>query len=58
MKKAEIQSKPMTRRVKTGQQMADALIDMIHMMYQRQTALGVLDALIGRLRKRREEFSQ
>jgi len=48
----------MTRRVRTGQQTADALIEMIHMMYQKQTALGVLDALIGQLQKRREEFSK
>lgn len=46
----------MTRREKAGRQMADALIEWIHMMYQKETARGVLTALIKRLEERRGEF--
>lgn len=46
----------MTRREKAGCQMADALIEWIHMMYNRPTARGVLKALINRLEKRKDEF--
>ena len=45
-----------TRRVLAGKRMADALIEWIHMMYQKQTACGVLKALIERLRERQGEF--
>jgi len=46
----------MTRRQKAGERMADALIEFIHMMYQKQTARGVLAALIKRLQERVSEF--
>lgn len=46
----------MTRREKAGIQMADALIEFIHMMYNVNTAQGVLSALINRLQKRYLEF--
>jgi len=36
--------------------MADALIEFIHMMYQKKTARGVLFALMFRLRDRLKEF--
>lgn len=45
-----------TRRTLAGKQMADSLIEWIHMMYQKQTARGVLKALIERLRERQGEF--
>lgn len=48
----------MTRRQKTGIQMADALIEFIHMMYNKNTAIGVLNALIIRLEIRRIEFQE
>uniref|UniRef100_A0A6M3IUP0 Uncharacterized protein n=1 Tax=viral metagenome TaxID=1070528 RepID=A0A6M3IUP0_9ZZZZ len=47
-----------TRRDKAGRQMADALIEFIHMMYQKDTAKGVLLALINRLCSRSSEFYQ
>ena len=50
------QSKPKTRRVRTGEEMADALMSMFHMMYQKKTARGAIDALIRRLEGRRAEF--
>ena len=45
-----------TRRQKAGIQMADALIEFIHMMYQKETATGVLTSLIERLQERKKEF--
>ena len=45
-----------TRRQKAGIQMADALLEFIHMMYQKGTARGVLAALIKRLTERMGEF--
>ncbi len=45
-----------TRRQKAGIQMADALIEFIHMMYQKGTANGVLTSLIERLQERKKEF--
>lgn len=44
------------RRYRVGIQMADAIIEMIHLMYQKQTARGLLGALIDRLKERRKEF--
>ncbi len=46
----------MTRKENAGIQMADALIEFIHMMYNKQTAKGVLLALINRLTTRYLEF--
>lgn len=45
-----------TRREKAGKQMADALIEWTHMMYQKSTARGVLQALVEHLQVRRKEF--
>lgn len=46
----------MTRREKAGIQMADALVEFIHMMYQKNTAKGVILALIKKLEERKYEF--
>ena len=46
-----------TRRENAGIQMADALIEFIHMMYQKGTANGVLTSLIKRLEERKKEFA-
>ena len=46
----------MTRGSKAGQKMADALIEFIHLMYQKQTAKRVLSVLIDRLKDRKGEF--
>ena len=48
----------MTRREKVGRAMADALIDWLHMMYQKQTATAILRHLITRLTERRKEFER
>lgn len=44
------------RRAKVGFQMADAIIEMVHMMYQKQTARVLLGSMIARLRRRLREF--
>ncbi len=44
------------RRAKVGFQMADAIIEMVHMMYQKQTARVLLGSMIARLRQRLKEF--
>jgi len=41
---------------KRGVKMADALIEWLHMMYNKATALRVLNALIGRLNDRKKDF--
>jgi len=46
----------MTRGFKAGQKMADALIEFLHLMYQKQTAQRILSALINRLKDKKEEF--
>ena len=48
----------MTRKHKAGIQMADALIEFFHMMYQKDTASGILDVLIKRLQERYPEFKR
>ena len=48
----------MTRKENAGIKMADALIEFIHMMYNKQTAKGVLSALIDRLKSRYLEFDK
>jgi len=45
-----------TRRTSAGIQMADSLIEFVHLMYQKQTAKGVLISLISRLQERKSEF--
>lgn len=45
-----------TRRRRAGEAMADSLIEWVHMMYQKQTARGLLAALIRRLTERSKEF--
>ncbi len=46
----------LTRGVKAGIQMADSLVEWIHMMYNKDTAVRVLDAMIKRLEEKRDEF--
>lgn len=48
----------LTRGVKAGIQMADSLVEWIHMMYNKDTAVRVLDAMIKRLEEKRDEFKQ
>lgn len=48
--------KAMTRRQSAGVKMADALIEFIHLMYQKQTARGVLQSLILRLKNKERDF--
>ena len=36
--------------------MADSIAEMVHLMYQKDTATRFLDALIARLRERKKEF--
>ena len=50
--------KKKTRGVIAGENHADSLIEFIHMMYNKNTSLRVLDALINRLCKRRREFEE
>jgi len=46
-----------TMRARTaGTGMADAIIEFVHLMYQKGTANRVLSALIAQLEKRKEEF--
>lgn len=51
-----IKRNPESRGACAGREMADALINWIHLMYQKDTALRVLDFLIARLKERRGEF--
>lgn len=44
--------------VKVGIQMANAIIDFCHLMYQKDTAKRVLEALIKRLKSRIGEFER
>ena len=44
------------RAKEAGYKMADALVEWVHLMYQRDTAKRVLNALIERLSERIEEF--
>jgi hypothetical protein len=46
------------RRKRVGTQMADAVVEMVHLMYQKQTARGLLGAMIARLRERLKEFDE
>ena len=48
----------MTRGEKAGVKMADALVEWVHMMYQKATARRVLCALIERLSRRMGEFDE
>ncbi len=48
----------MKRKEKAGVMMADALIEFIHMMYNKSTARGVLNFLIMRLQERYSEFKE
>lgn len=50
--------KKITKGARTGRDMADALIGFIHLMYQKDTACRVIDALIARIKKRRKEFER
>jgi len=46
----------MTRGELAGREMADALVEFIHLMYQKQTAHRVMAGLIDRLSCRLKEF--
>jgi len=46
----------MTRRQQAGIQMADALLEWCHMMYNHQTAKGVINSVIQRLEERVGEY--
>ncbi len=45
-----------TRRQRAGIKMADAIIEFLHMMYQKKTAKGVLQTIIFRLQSREIDF--
>jgi len=47
----------MTRGARAGKQLADAIIEMMNLMYNRKTTVRVLVILIRRLRERLEEVS-
>lgn len=46
----------MTRGSKAGVNMAKAIIEFIHLMYQRKTAKRVLNSLIRELNKHKKDF--
>lgn len=48
--------KPGGRAENAGKAMADSLIEFIHLMYQKNTAMRVLFSLIEQLKKRSSEF--
>lgn len=45
-----------SRGKNAGVKMARAIVEFIHLMYQKNTALRVLDGLIGELTKQRRGF--
>ena len=47
----------MTRGFQAGVKMANAVVELIHLMYQKRTARKVLSGLISRLEERKREFS-
>lgn len=49
MKDYKITYDVMKRSEKAGVQTADAIIEMVHLMYQNKTAIGFLSYLIDRL---------
>jgi len=46
------------RAEEAGTRMADAIVEFIHLMYQKSTATRVILSLIGRLQERTKEFSE
>ena len=46
----------MTRKEKAGIMMADSLIEWAHMMYNHNTAKGVIISVIKQLQKRLDEY--
>jgi len=46
----------MTRKEKAGIMMADSLIEWAHMMYNHNTAKGVITSVIKQLQKRVDEY--
>ena len=46
----------MTRKEKAGIMMADSLIEWAHMMYNHNTAKGVITFVIKQLQKRLDEY--
>ena len=53
-----VMPKKMTRGERVGRQFADGTIEMIHLMYQKDTARRVIDAIVVRLDERRKEFER
>lgn len=47
---------PKPRGYCAGEQMADAIIEFIHLMYQKRTARWVLEGLVRRIDRRKREF--
>lgn len=45
-----------SRGEKAGIDLADGIIEMVHLMYQSKTANRFLESLINRLNERKEEF--
>lgn len=49
---------PKTRGEKAGKEMADALLEWLHLMYQKDTQIRVLQAMIDRLEERKSEMQR
>ncbi len=49
-------NKGMGRAETAGVRMADAIVEFVHLMYQKQTALRVLIALESRIKERMGDF--
>lgn len=47
-----------TRAGKAGKKLADAILEMVHLMYQKNTARNFLRGLIRRLSSRLREFDK
>lgn len=48
----------MNKGEKAGHDLADAIIQFVHLFYQKDTATRVLKALVDRLTERKTEFSR
>ena len=46
----------MNKSEKAGYDMANAIVQFIHLMYQKKTATRVIEAVIVQLQKRKSEF--
>ena len=54
-KAVEKEAKPGRAR-HAGTRLADAIVEMVHLMYQKDTATRFLNALLARLQERKKEF--